>query len=80
MLRDQNAVSRRLLHLASLACKEQNHVQALILLDKAQALGGDEQFWYRLSLTKVSAVLGHKDKDSQAKVQNLKLLVTLLCL
>ncbi|XP_026165910.1 cilia- and flagella-associated protein 46 isoform X3 [Mastacembelus armatus] len=65
---DQKAVARSLLNLATLACEEQNHAQALILLDKAQTLGGDEEFWYQLTLTKVSAVVGQGDHDAQTKV------------
>ncbi|XP_008297596.1 tetratricopeptide repeat protein 40 [Stegastes partitus] len=70
-LGDQNAISRSLLSLASLACKEQNHAQALILLDKAQALGGDEEFWYQFTLSKVTAVVGQRDQDSQTKVDQI---------
>ncbi|XP_039478106.1 cilia- and flagella-associated protein 46 isoform X2 [Oreochromis aureus] len=68
VLGDQSVVSRSLLYLASLACKEQNYAQALILLDKAQTLGGDEDFWYQLTLTKVTAVVGQRDNDFQTKV------------
>ncbi|XP_035810814.2 cilia- and flagella-associated protein 46 isoform X2 [Amphiprion ocellaris] len=70
-LGDQNAISRSLLSLASLACKEQNHAEALILLDKAQALGGDEEFWYQFTLTKVTAVVGQRDQDSLTKVDQI---------
>ncbi|XP_063348312.1 cilia- and flagella-associated protein 46 [Pelmatolapia mariae] len=68
VLGDQSVISRSLIYLASLACKEQNHAQALILLDKAQTLGGDEDFWYQLTLTKVTAVVGQRDSDFQTKV------------
>ena len=61
-------MARSLLSLATLACEEQNYAQALILLDKAQALGGDEEFWYQLTLTKVRAVVGQRDQDAQTKV------------
>ncbi|XP_030603277.1 cilia- and flagella-associated protein 46 isoform X2 [Archocentrus centrarchus] len=71
VLGDQNSMSRSLLYLASLACKEQNHAQALILLDKAHALGGDEDFWYLFALTKVTAVVGQRHKDSQTKVDHI---------
>ncbi|XP_051816052.1 cilia- and flagella-associated protein 46 isoform X2 [Acanthochromis polyacanthus] len=70
-LGDQNAISRSLLSLASLACKEQNHAEALILLDKAQALGGDEDFWYQFTLTKVTAVVGQRDQDSLTMVDQI---------
>ncbi|XP_047458245.1 cilia- and flagella-associated protein 46 isoform X2 [Mugil cephalus] len=70
-LGDQNAAARSLLSLASLACKEQNYAQALILLDKAQTLGGDEEFWYQLTLTKVTTVVGQRDRDPQTKVDRI---------
>lgn len=56
--------------MAALAREEQNHGQALILLDKAQALGGDEEFWFQLSLTKVRAVVGQRLNGAQAKVSH----------
>ncbi|KAM7408201.1 hypothetical protein PAMA_002070 [Pampus argenteus] len=70
-LGDQIAMARSLLSLAILACDEQNHAQALILLDKAQALGGDEEFWYQLTLTKVRAVVDQGDQDAQAKIDQI---------
>lgn len=63
-------MAKSLLSLATLACEEQNHAQALILLDKAQALGGDEEFWYQLTLTKVRVIVSQKDQDAQTKVKN----------
>ncbi|XP_029962388.1 cilia- and flagella-associated protein 46 [Salarias fasciatus] len=60
-LGDETSLSRSLVLLARLACQEQNFAQALILLDKAQTLGGDEDFWYQLTLTKVTAVVGQHD-------------------
>ncbi|XP_044228761.1 cilia- and flagella-associated protein 46 isoform X1 [Thunnus albacares] len=70
-LGDQIAMARSLLSLATLACEEQNYAQALILLDKAQALGGDEEFWYQLTLTKVRAVVGQRDQDAQTKTDQI---------
>ncbi|XP_042358180.1 cilia- and flagella-associated protein 46 [Plectropomus leopardus] len=70
-LRDQNARARSLLSLAALACEEQNFVQALILLDKAQVLGGDEEFWYKLTLTKVRAVVSQRDKDAHTRAEQI---------
>ncbi|KAM9345441.1 cilia- and flagella-associated protein 46 [Symphorus nematophorus] len=63
-LGDQKAMAKSLLSLAILACEDQNYVQALILLDKAHALGGDEEFWYQFTLTKVRAVVGQRDHDA----------------
>lgn len=76
-LEDQKAMARCLLSLATLACEEQNHDQALILLDKAQALGGDKEFWYHLTLIKVRAVIGQGHQDAQTKVTVLCRAVTL---
>lgn len=70
-------MARSLLSLAILACEEQNYAQALILSDKAQTLGGDEEFWYRLTLTKVTAVVGQRDSDVHNKVWNHYLLTML---
>ncbi|XP_045926168.1 cilia- and flagella-associated protein 46 isoform X3 [Micropterus dolomieu] len=70
-LGDQKAMARSLLSLAILACEEQNYAQALILLVKAQALGGDEEFWYQLTLTKVRAVVGQRDQDAYTKVDQI---------
>ncbi|XP_030012468.1 LOW QUALITY PROTEIN: cilia- and flagella-associated protein 46 [Sphaeramia orbicularis] len=63
-LGNQITMARSLLGLASLACEEQNYGQALILLDEAQALGGDDEFWYQLTLTRVRAVVSQGDRDS----------------
>ncbi|XP_051232115.1 cilia- and flagella-associated protein 46 [Dicentrarchus labrax] len=71
-LGDQKAIARSLLSLAILGCEEQNYAQALILLDKAQALGGEGEFWYQLTLTKVRAVVGQGDKDAYKADQIIK--------
>ncbi|KAF3708572.1 Cilia- and flagella-associated protein 46 [Channa argus] len=67
-LGDHKATARCLLSLATLACEEHNYSQALILLDKAQALGGDEEFWYNFTLTRVRTVVGQEHQDAQTKV------------
>lgn len=61
-------MTKSLLTLSILACEEQNYAQALIFLDKAQGLGGDEEFWYQITLTKVRAVVGQRDSDAHTKV------------
>ncbi|XP_035461481.2 cilia- and flagella-associated protein 46 isoform X4 [Scophthalmus maximus] len=68
---DQKAMARSLLSQATLACEEQNHAQALILLDKARGLSGGEEFWYQLTLTKVRAVVGQRHQDAQAKADQI---------
>lgn len=62
-------MARSLLGLARLACEELNYAQALILLDKAQVLGGDDEFWYQLTHTKVTAVLGQTGGDAPTEVE-----------
>lgn len=75
-LEDQISVGRSLLSLAVLAYEEQSYAQALILLDQAQASGGDEDFWYQLTLTRVRATMGKRDqcvpaKNVQAKIDDI---------
>ena len=67
-LGDQKGMARCLLILAALACDEQNYAQALIFLDKAEATGGDMEFWYQLTLTKVKVVVGQGDRHRHTKV------------
>ncbi|KAM4896437.1 cilia- and flagella-associated protein 46 [Sylvia borin] len=50
-------VSRCLYLLAVLANLERNHGQAKALLEKAQLLGGNEQFWYNSTLSLAEAIL-----------------------
>ncbi|XP_066179467.1 cilia- and flagella-associated protein 46 [Sylvia atricapilla] len=50
-------VSRCLYLLAVLANLERNHGQAKALLEKAQLLGGNEQFWYDSTLSLAEAIL-----------------------
>ncbi|CAL8368626.1 unnamed protein product [Gadus morhua 'NCC'] len=64
----QEAEARALLGLAGLACAEGDHGQALELLDRAQDLGGDEEFWYKLTLTRVQATASLGDQEAGAKV------------
>lgn len=67
-LGDERAEVKSLVCLAALACEEQNFAQALILLDKIQTPKGDHDFWYHLTLTRVTAVVGLRDEASQTKV------------
>lgn len=67
-LREKNSQSRSLLLLAHLACEEQNFSEALDLLDGAQALGGSSEFWFQLTLLRVTAAVGQRRPDSQAEV------------
>ncbi|XP_043992577.1 cilia- and flagella-associated protein 46 isoform X2 [Gambusia affinis] len=67
-LGDERAEAKSLVCMAALACEEQNFAQALLLLDKIQIPKGEHDFWYQLTITRVTAVVGLRDKDSQTKV------------
>lgn len=60
--------AKALLSQARLACAEHNFDQALNFLDKAQELGGDESFWYQLTLTLIKAVAGQRATDAHLQV------------
>ncbi|EMP42161.1 TPR repeat-containing protein C10orf93 [Chelonia mydas] len=66
-MNDIHAVSRCLYLLAVLANLEKNHGQAKALLEKAQLIGGNEQFWYNSTLSLIQAVL-EEDKEGKERV------------
>lgn len=45
---DQTTLAKSFYLLAVLASQEQQHGQALALLEQAQEIGGDKDFWYNL--------------------------------
>ncbi|MFT7806045.1 cilia- and flagella-associated protein 46 [Arapaima gigas] len=57
-LGDHTAEARSLYLLAVLANLEQKHSQALALLDVAQAISGDEDFWFNLTVCLANALQG----------------------
>nr|XP_009929955.1 PREDICTED: tetratricopeptide repeat protein 40 [Opisthocomus hoazin] len=59
-------VSRCLYLFAVLANLERNHRQAKALLEKAQLLGGDEQFWYNSTLSLIEAILEEEGEGKQS--------------
>ncbi|XP_023786136.1 cilia- and flagella-associated protein 46 isoform X2 [Cyanistes caeruleus] len=63
-LRALSDMSRCLYLLAVLANLEKNHGQAKALLEKAQVLGGNEQFWYNSTLSLTEAIL---EEDGEGK-------------
>lgn len=67
-LQDHKTLAKTLLTQANLACAENKFDQALIFLDKAQALGGDENFWYQLTLSFVKAVGSQRKMDAHIQV------------
>ncbi|XP_075360374.1 cilia- and flagella-associated protein 46 isoform X11 [Mycteria americana] len=59
-------VSRCLYLFAVLANLEGNHGQAKALLEKAQLLGGNEQFWYKSTLSLIEAILEEAGEEKQS--------------
>lgn len=64
---DQATLAKSFLLLAVLASHEQQHGQALALLEQAQEIGGDEDFWYNLiqSILNTTAQLNGGDIYTQ---------------
>ncbi|XP_053927744.1 cilia- and flagella-associated protein 46 [Cuculus canorus] len=58
-------VSRCLYLFAVLNNLERNHGQAKALLEKAQLLGGNEQFWYNSTLSLIEAILEEEGEGKQ---------------
>lgn len=71
-LGDQTTLAKSFYLLAVLASLEQEHGQALALLEQAQDIGGDEDFWYNLfqSLLNTTAQLKRGDIYSQVQFFN----------
>ncbi|XP_032857192.2 cilia- and flagella-associated protein 46 [Tyto alba] len=59
-------VSRCLYLLAVLANLERNHGQAKAFLEKAQLLGGNEQFWYNSTLSLIEAILEEEAEGKES--------------
>ncbi|XP_052029594.1 cilia- and flagella-associated protein 46 [Apodemus sylvaticus] len=67
-LGDTCAEAQTLLLLAKLANKEKNHVQAMLMVERAQQLGGAEEFWYNSTLTLAEAILSSEDDGKEISV------------
>lgn len=67
-LGDPCAEAKCLHLLAQLSNKEKNHARALTLLEKAQRLGGDEEFWHSSALTLADALLATGGEGSKVTV------------
>ncbi|KAJ6668911.1 hypothetical protein lerEdw1_007720 [Lerista edwardsae] len=70
-MNDLCAVSRCLYLLAVLANLEKNHRQSKVLIEKAQLIGGSEQFWHRSTMCLTDAILG-QDKEEEDKMVEVK--------
>ncbi|XP_052617131.1 cilia- and flagella-associated protein 46 isoform X5 [Peromyscus californicus insignis] len=62
------AEAQCLLLLAQLANKEKNHGQAVLMIERAQQLGGAEEFWYNSTLALAEAILSSEDDRKEVKV------------
>ncbi|XP_058527647.1 cilia- and flagella-associated protein 46 [Ochotona princeps] len=69
-LGDSCAEAKCLFLLARLASMEQNHGQASKMLERAQQLGGDEEFWYQSTLALADTVLSSADGRRKPHMRN----------
>ncbi|XP_021083734.1 cilia- and flagella-associated protein 46 isoform X2 [Mesocricetus auratus] len=67
-LGDTCSEAQSMLLLAQLANKEKNHGQAMLLIERAQQLGGAEEFWYNSTLTLAEAILSSEEDDKEITV------------
>ncbi|XP_023492381.2 cilia- and flagella-associated protein 46 isoform X4 [Equus caballus] len=70
-LEDPCAESNCLYLLAQLANKERNYGQAKKLIERAQLLGGGEEFWYKSTLTLADALLSTEKEGREVAVCHL---------
>ncbi|XP_045147306.1 cilia- and flagella-associated protein 46 [Echinops telfairi] len=70
-LEEPCAESRCLQLLAELANREMNHKQAERLTERAQQLGGNEDFWYQSTLTLAETTLSSENQDRHLVVCHL---------
>ncbi|XP_054839221.1 cilia- and flagella-associated protein 46 [Eublepharis macularius] len=68
------AVSRCLYLLAVLGNLEKNHGQSKALLEKAQLIGGNDNFWYNSTLCLTDAILGEDKERKEKMMQSCQLL------
>ncbi|KAI4874895.1 hypothetical protein NFI96_034468 [Prochilodus magdalenae] len=67
-LGDQTSFARSYHLLALLASHEQQHGQACALLEQAEKIGGDEDFWYHLTQSLLNTTAECGGKDTYTKV------------
>ncbi|XP_067858761.1 cilia- and flagella-associated protein 46 [Heptranchias perlo] len=70
-LEDKQDLAKVLYLLAVLANHEMNYGQAILLLEEAQSIGGNEYFWYNTISCLVCAILGENIKDPKEQVCNI---------
>ncbi|XP_031244561.1 cilia- and flagella-associated protein 46 isoform X3 [Mastomys coucha] len=70
-LGDTCSEAQSLLLLAELANKEKNHMQAMLMVERAQQLGGAEEFWYDSTLTLAEAILSSDEDEKEISVCSL---------
>ncbi|XP_077103327.1 cilia- and flagella-associated protein 46 [Siphateles boraxobius] len=67
-LGDQTSLAESLHLLAVLANQEQRYSEAVVLCERAQEIGGDEEFCFRLVHTLMNAVVGRGGQDTHHQV------------
>ncbi|XP_076830740.1 cilia- and flagella-associated protein 46 isoform X3 [Brachyhypopomus gauderio] len=67
-LGDQTSLAKSFHLLAVLAFHEQQYGQALALLERAQEIGGDEDFWYNLTQSLLTTVAESEREDTFTQV------------
>ncbi|XP_030628131.1 cilia- and flagella-associated protein 46 [Chanos chanos] len=67
-LGDCRGLAKSFLLQAILANQQQNYSQALALLNEAQDVGGDEEFWYQVTLALLEATVGQGGEDTYTQV------------
>nr|XP_055025478.1 cilia- and flagella-associated protein 46 isoform X3 [Misgurnus anguillicaudatus] len=65
---DQRSLAKSLQLQAVLANQEQRYSDAIVLLEQAQELGGEETFWYELIQTLLTSVAGRGVPDAHHQV------------
>ncbi|KAK7149085.1 hypothetical protein R3I93_013174 [Phoxinus phoxinus] len=65
---DQTSLAESLHLLAVLANQEQRYDEAVVLCERAQEIGGDEEFFHRLVQTLMNAVVGRGGQDTHHQV------------
>lgn len=76
-LNDRAAEAKSLLFLANLARLEQNYGQALALLEAAQKIGGDEDFWYSVTMSLAETLAEGEGHEKKIQVNPKRVLINM---